>query len=80
MPCQCYTGGPRSKLKETPPHVEISVATKSPVGDTSVVALIDHRQNAVKVYKSLTIIDNVDLEVKDMLSLLRPARMDYLLR
>ena len=66
--------------------VKNQVASKSPVGDISVVALIrkditfDHRQNAVKVCKSLTITNNVDLEVKDMLSLLRSARMDYLLR
>ena len=62
------------------------MTSKSPVGDISVVALIrtditfDHRQNAVEVCKSLTITNNVDLEVKDMLSLLMPVRMDYLLR
>ena len=52
--CQCYTRGSLSKLERTPPHVNINVTSKSPVGDISVVTLIrtdttlDHSQKAEK--------------------------------
>ena len=54
--CQCNMRDSLSKLKRMPPQRKIIVASKSPVGDISVVTLIrtdttlDHSQKAEKVW------------------------------
>ena len=55
VPCQRNTRGSLSKLEGDPPQRKITVTSKSPVGDISVVTLIrtdttlDHSQKAEKV-------------------------------